>query len=212
MNEWSIILSGVTGFAAICALILTLLQIRQSNKQKMFDRRIKIWTIVEGLSNLCENNAEYLKSKQLEPDLSNDLHFLWMTNNSFLYDVSDAICVEANRIKQPVLLRKIELLKELSVEASLTYRGSVASYISQFLVAYEELLFSMYQYEILLDHMEKDAETFHWTLEKASKELNEVELRERVVEAKDALMRAFMKLTRKESIAKIKGQIRLTLW
>lgn len=212
MNEWSFILSCATAFAAVCALVLTLLQIRQSNKQKMFDRRIKVWMIVEGLCNLCESSMEYLRAKQMEPDLSNDLHFFWMTNNSFLYEVSDVIHVETDREKQSVLLSKIELIKEISVEASLIYRGKVAHYISQFLIGYEELLYVMYQYEILLSHMHKDSKVFHWTLEEASKELDEEKLRRKVNEAKEALMNTYLKLSKEGYLQKAKEKTRLTMW
>ena len=66
MFDWSMTLSLVTAAAAILALFMTNRQIRQSNKQALFDKRLALWTTAQDLWSFLggiETNSTQRKTK-----------------------------------------------------------------------------------------------------------------------------------------------------
>lgn len=155
-KDWNFWLSIVTAFVAVCALFQTTKQTRLSNKQHLFDRRIKAFTIVDGIYKLCRENYQYLSHPQQDTNYANDLNFIWLTNNSFMEE-------QANAIKHPLenpykrdFLIKREELRNLATEMQLIFKGKPAAKYSVFIAKYENVLFKMYQYQIVLKHIEEE--------------------------------------------------------
>lgn len=81
--DWNILFSIITGLAAIIALVLTFIQIRLSNKQSLFDKRLECYLKIEGLIKLYENNRKLLEiNRKDEPLFAVESEFLWLTNNT----------------------------------------------------------------------------------------------------------------------------------
>ena len=89
--NWDITCSIVTAIAAIVALIVSVSQVRVSNKQRLLDRRLCLWIKAHGLMELCGKNRSFLVKRGDEPEFANDLMFQWMTNNSLLCDIGPAV-------------------------------------------------------------------------------------------------------------------------
>lgn len=155
--DWNFVLSVITVIIAVIALKQTSTQIRISNKQFLYEKRLKIYMIVSGLMSLCSNNLRIL-GKYQEPEHSNDLNFIYMTNNTYLEEYADAI---KNVLSDPYhkkFLKKIEELETIATEATLVFDKKYSDTISRFVNAYKEVLFKMYQYQILMDNIGKENE------------------------------------------------------
>ena len=96
--------------------------------------------------NLCEKNRHYLEREQESPDLANDLSFQFMTNNAYLYSIGPSIAHVLEQDYQQLLLCKLTELQDLA----LVFKGDLGKSLSSFIDSYHSLLFSMYQYQIVL--------------------------------------------------------------
>lgn len=139
-----------TASTALVALFATFYQITQSNKQGLFNHRLSVWTNARSLMNLCEKNRHYLEREQESPDLANDLSFQFMTNNAYLYSIGPSIAHVLEQDYQQLLLCKLTELQDLALEAKFVFKGDLGKSLSSFIDSYRSLLFSMYQYQIVL--------------------------------------------------------------
>lgn len=206
--DYATITAFVSAIAAVVAIILSVGQMRLSNKQSLFERRISIWLTTLGLINLYENNRSLLK-KDDAPQLSLDLLFVWRTNNTFLCDIGPAASHPLEQKYQQPFLMRLEDLGRLSLEARLAFKGHSSEVISRFLADYRQLLFSIYQYQVLLDDVKKNAGRFHLTLEEACSEVNEADLRHNLYDTYDAISKSFDSLNTPKMFKAIEKQIRL---
>lgn len=210
MFDWSMTLSLVTAAAAILALFMTNRQIRQSNKQALFDKRLALWTTAQGLMELFGRNRNQFDTKKDEVFFSNNLLFTWLTNNAFLSDISPTLDHALDSAFQFDFLRKLEEIQKLAVEASLIFRGNTSRYLGEFLDDYQALLFKMYQYQILINHMTDDANRFRWTLEEATDRLDEPAYRNHLFSAYKKLDASYEKFCNPSIQKKIERQIKLS--
>lgn len=58
--DWGTIASCGSAVAAFVALFISLRQGRMSNKQSLFERRLRIWIVVEKLMFLYRSNSDHL--------------------------------------------------------------------------------------------------------------------------------------------------------
>lgn len=58
--NWAVIAACVSAFVAIVALVLSFNQVRLSNKQNLFNRRLSIWLITQGMLELYRENHKLL--------------------------------------------------------------------------------------------------------------------------------------------------------
>ena len=119
----NIILPIIATIVAIIALFQTNLQIRISNKQYLFERRIKIYTILLGLINLYKEN-EYLLKENHKEDEPIDVQFLFygLINNSFLEEQHFAIEKPLEQPYQKKFLIKLEELASIANEIKYIFR------------------------------------------------------------------------------------------
>lgn len=208
--NWNFWLSLITGLTAVIALVLTFIQIRLSNKQSVFNRRIECYLKIDGLMDLCKKNQKLLeKDREDKPIFAVDLEFLWLTNNTYLEEVSEAIKNPLENAGQKKLLVKLEELKKLALEVDLIFKGRKKSDFSFFILSYEQLLFKMYQYKILLAGLHKYSEQYHATLEDAQKALNEPNERKELLNAYAKLKKAYSRVEKNNSMERLKKQIQL---
>ena len=208
--DWGFIFSVLTGVTAMIALVLTLVQIRLSNKQSLFDRRVKCYTIADGLINLYEQHKEILEcNNNGEPIFSVGFVFGLFTNNAYLESIYEPI-------KQPLVepghtnfLIKCEELKQLALECELVFKGNPSKNISQFILSYENMLFKLYQYLIVLDNMRKYNKEIKASLEITQKAMNEPNQRKKLLDAYAEIKESYNLLDKNKSMKKLRKQIKL---
>lgn len=199
----------VTVLTALTAIVATCYQITQSNKQGLFNHRLSVWSNVKSLMNLCERNRMYLEREQEGPDLTNDLSFQFMTNNAHLYSIGPSIAHTLEQDYQQPLQCKLTELQNLALEAGFVFKGCLGSSLALFIDSYRSLLFSMYQYQILLDRVEKIGEGQHKSLADACALVGEPEGREELVNARRTLLESCNRLIDKKTEKKVERQCRL---
>ena len=210
MMDWNFWFSVVTAVIAVIALMQTKQQIKLSNKQHLFDKRVEHYLIAKELMQLYESNRSILTFKEDEPALAMDFIFAQMTNNTYLEKITDAI---AHPLEQPYhkeFLIKMETLKEVSSKIKFIFGGKAAVLLGNYVLCYQELLFRMYQYQILLENMKKASQEFKLTIDKAQETVGEKHYREELKKAVDNLKQTYDMLKKEKVEEKIEKQIKLT--
>lgn len=206
MNFW---LSVVTAAVAIYAVIQTHKQIKLSNKQHLFDKRIENYIIAIGLIQLYRSNCNVINNKKDEPMFSNTFDFKKLTNNTYLEQIT---CAIDNPLKEPshkALLIKLENLKEVSTKIKFLFSDDVSILLGDFVLCYQELLFEMYRYQIIVDKITKENENKKLTLEEILEKFQEQKYRDKLQKAFDNLKQADSMLKKKNVEKEIKKEIRL---
>lgn len=209
MFDWNLGFSLITVIVAIIALFQTSHQTKLSNKQHLFDRRLKSYLRAKGLVNLCKDNYNHLQSENNEePFFQNDLIFGWLTNNTYMYQQLDVLKHLLEQPYQVDFLKKCEELKNLSEELRLYFEGKAAEHYSSFVSAYENALFRMYQYQIILCKMQEQNQKYPMTLEKAQNIFNEPKHRKNLFASFDELREKYDILVNEKADDKIKKAIK----
>lgn len=141
----------------------------------MFDKRIKNYLIAEGLVQLYEKNQLSLKHEKDEPILAIDFEFFLLTNNTFLEQITRVISNTLEPSIQKEFLIKLENIKDIAAKIKFLFSKESAVLLGDFVMRYQELLFSMYQYKILIDKMQEASQNYHWTLVETQENFNESE-------------------------------------
>lgn len=133
----SLILSAVTVIAAITALVISVVQIRKSNKQSLFDRRLKAYLTVSWMKSLCneyENiSKQYLEDARNRPIYSIELLFVWMTNSSFLEEIQPLMEHVLEGEWQRKYLLKMEELRNICEEVRLIFPENIGFPLADFI-------------------------------------------------------------------------------
>ncbi len=210
LKDWNFWCSVITALTATLALVLSVRQIRLSNKQQLFDRRLKVYMLANGLISLCKDNYIWLSPKREQiPQFANDYIFIWLTNNTYMENQVDAI---EHPLEQPFhkeFLRKREELRITAAEIDLIFKGKVALAYSNFLRSYEAALAAMYEYQIIVDEMQKENEKHPMTIEEAGKMFSEEKYRDSLYDAMDNLRKAYDTVAEEKVKKQIKKQFKL---
>lgn len=198
----------ISAIVAIIALLISCYQARLSNKQSLFNRRLNIWITVDILMSVYAKNAKNLEHND-EPQMAIGLLFEWLTNTTYLQSISTSINHVLDADPQLKLHLKLDELKSLAMEARFCFKGKSGDTIADFIEAYQSLLFSMYQYQILLDKMSQSAKEYQWTLEQASEKLHEPDQRKDLFERESALAASYKTLCQQNKQGAIQRQIQL---
>lgn len=210
LKDWNFWCSVITALTATLALVLSVRQIRLSNKQQLFDRRLKVYMLANGLISLCKDNYIWLSPKREQiPQFANDYIFIWLTNNTYMENQVDAI---EHPLEQPFhkeFLRKREELRITAAEIDLIFKGKVALAYSNFLKSYEAALVAMYEYQIIVAEMQKENEKHPMTIEEAGKMFSEEKYRDSLYDAMDNLRKAYDAVAEEKVKKQIKKQFKL---
>ena len=207
------LLAIITIIATIIALWQTHKQIKISNKQFLFDKRLSKYLLVKGLLELYKNN-ECLLDYTKEPDdeaIMVDYQFMNLTNNNYLKDVTCIIKDPKNNEFKNNFLVKIEELKQLSIEVRFLFQNSSSLLLSKFIMKYQNVLMELYKYQIVLDLMRNDEipRKNKPTYNELQKEYGELEYRQRLYDAIDDLKKSYHEVVSKKVINKIEKSIKL---
>lgn len=199
----------ISAIVAIIALLISCYQARLSNKQSLFNRRLNIWITVDKLMSVYVKNVKDLEHDD-EPQMDIDLQFALLTNTTYLQSISTSINHVLDAEPQLNLHLKLDEMKSLAMEARFCFKGKSGNAIAEFIEAYQSLLFSMYQYQILLNKMSHSAKVYQWTLEQASEKLDEPDQRKDLFEKETALAASYKTLCQQNIRGAIQHQIKLT--
>ena len=203
----------ISAIVAIIALFISCYQARLSNKQSLFNRRLNIWITVDKLMSVYAKNAKNLEHND-EPQLAIDRLFVWLTNTTYLQSISASINHVLDADSQLKLHLKLDEMKSLAMEARFCFKGKSGNAIAEFIEAYQSLLFSMYQYQILLNKISQSAKEYQWTLEQPYEKLHEPDKRKDLFEKETALAASYMTLCQLNKRGAIQRQIQLagSIW
>ena len=199
----------ISAIVAIIALFISCYQARLSNKQSLFNRRLNIWITVDKLMTVYANNAKDLEHDD-EPQMAIGQLFEWLTNTTYLQSISPSINKVLDADLQLKLHLKLDEMRSLAMEARFCFKGKSGEAIAEFIEAYQSLLFSMYQYQILLNKMSQSSKEYQWTLEQASEKLHEPDHRRELFEKENALAASYKTLCQQNKRDRIQRQIKLT--
>lgn len=209
IKDWNFWVSLITASAAIIALRVSYQQIKSSNKQQLFDKRLENYIIASGLIQLYREHEKILKHEENTPIMAIEMMFAWLTNNSYLQLITPAINNPLKGESHKEFLIKLEDLKEVAIKIKYLFLGKDAIWLSDFVLYYKELLYKMYQYKICLDHLVKVAQEEKISLEKAQLVINEEEMRAELLEALEKLKQADLVLIDNNVEDQIDKQIKL---
>lgn len=199
----------ISAIVAIIALLNSCYQARLSNKQSLFNRRLNIWITADKLMSIYVKNAKDLEHDD-EPQMAIGQLFECLTNTTYLQSISASINKVLDADLQLKLHLKLDEMRSLAMEARFCFKGKSGDAIAEFIEAYQSLLFSMYQYQILLNKMSQSAKVYQWTLEQASEQLHEPDKRKDLFEKESALAASYKTLCQQNKQGAIQRQIKLT--
>lgn len=126
LNNWNFWLSLITAITAVSAVVLSVKQIKLSNKQYLFERRLNVYMIAVGLISLYQENKILIEGKRKdEPQYDIDYIFMWLTNNTYMETQSAVIAHPLEQPYQKEFLKKCEELHSLAIETRLIFKNPV---------------------------------------------------------------------------------------
>ena len=196
----------VTAFIAIIALFQTHKQIKNSNKQFLFDKRLDKYLLAKGLLELYKANEKLLDYNNYPDDeaIIVDYQFINLTNNNYLKDVTCIIKTPKNNDYKKNFLVKIEELKELSNEIRFLFPNKNGVLLGNFIMKYQNILMELYKYQIILDLMMNDAipRKNKSTYIELQKKYGELEHRHRLYGAINDLKKSYYEVLEKKQLIK----------
>lgn len=147
-------ISVISIVIALSALWQTNQQLKLSNNQQLFDRRLKIYLLFNTLLQLYKENTSILELERSTSYRGSEL-FVWLTNCSDLEDMADAIGKPLHSEEHKNLLVKCESLRNSSIEASMIFDDEAGKITSNFIKTYSDFLKALYQQQLYLAKREK---------------------------------------------------------
>lgn len=205
--------SIITAVIAIIALFQTHVQIKTSNKQFLFDKRLDKYLLAKGLLELYKDNEKLLNYNSCPDDeaIIVDYQFINLTNNNYLKDVTCIINEPKNNDFKNAFLVKIEELKGLSTEIKFLFPNKSGQLLGNFIMKYQNILMELYKYQIISDLINDDniPRKNKPTYIELQKEYGELEHRHRLYNAINELKKSYYDALDKKAINKIEKSIKL---
>ena len=205
--------SIITAFIAIIALLQTHKQIKISNKQFLFDKRLSKYLLAKGLLELYKDNESLLDYTD-DPDdeaIIVDYQFINLTNNNYLKDVTCIINEPKNNEFKNNFLVKIEELKKLSNEVRFLFQNKNGLLLGNFIMEYQNVLMELYKYQMVLDSMVNDniPRKNKPPYNELQKNYDELKYRHRLYNAIDNLKKSYHEVVSKKTVNEIEKSIKL---
>lgn len=207
------IFSFITATVAIIAIFQTSKQLKTSNKQFLFNKRIENYLIFYGIYELYMDNIKLLDYSDEKSDeaIIVDIQFSQLTNNSYLKDITKIINNPKNNDYKTEFLIKLEDMKRIATEISFLFKNKYGLALHDFIVCYQNVLLEMYKYQILSDMMRNNNEQSfnNKTYKELQKEYGELNHRTELYKSLDNLKASYIKIIDEKIIDKIKKEMRL---
>ena len=141
----------VTAIIAIVAVYQTKKQIEISNKQQLFDRRLKKYLFTNELLNLYNDSKTILDDECFYLPSSLESAFTYLTNSSKLESMVNVLNHYDDFETKKEFLTKCEMIEQISNEIEFLWNDEEIKKVSQFVLLYKKLLMNMYKQKIFLD-------------------------------------------------------------
>ena len=202
--------SVITAIIAIIAIFQTKKQTELSNKHFLFDKRLNDYLLAKGLVDLYNDHKKLLdySNAKKEEAIVVDLQFCFLTNISFLEDISCIIKQPKNNEFKTKFLIKLEELRKLSNEIRFVFSNKSGLFLSDFIYNYQILLMEIYKYQLLSNEMLNN-NTRQSTYKELQNEFNESDHRKNLFQAIEDLKKSYDKMIKYNSIVKIEKLIKI---
>ena len=202
--------SVITAIIAIIAIFQTKKQTELSNKHFLFDKRLNDYLLAKGLVDLYNDNKKLLDYSKAKKDeaIVVDLQFCFLTNISFLEDISCIIKQPKNNEFKTKFLIKLEELRKLSNEIRFVFSNKSGLFLSDFVYSYQILLMEIYKYQLLSNDMLNNNKR-QSTYKELQNEFNESDHRKNLFQAIEDLKKSYDKMIKYNSIVKIEKLIKI---
>ena len=208
LKDWNFWCTVMTSVAAFIALYLSVRQIQLSNKQQLFDRRLKAYMLANSIISLCKENYMWLSEKrEAEPQLTNDFVFMWFTNNTYMESQAKAILQPLEQPFHNDFLKKLEELRSMAIEFKLIFKGDVALLYCDFLRDYEKTLTAMYKYQIIIKKINEENSKHPRSLEELAQLFSEEKYRDSLYDALDKLKESYDVVAQEKVEKKLRKQL-----
>ena len=207
------IFSLITAIVAIVAIWQTHKQIKTSNKQFLFEKRVNKYTLVNGLMQLYKSNEsilDYSNSGVNEPIIV-DFQFECLTNIGFLKDITKIVYDSDNHEEKVNFLLKLEEIKKIANEINFLFRGEQGKLLKNFIYNYQNVLLELYKYQRLQNLMRNNEVPCirPKTYEELQKEFNEYPHRKELYNAIADLKERYDEIINKNILEKVEKNNKL---
>ena len=194
-NTW---MSIIAITISLIALFQTAKQIKLSNKQHCFDRRIEKYMFVRDLLKLYKDNRVlFINNKSICETV--DFPFVMLTNCASLESMGAAISTPLHKETHKEYLLKIEMIDKYAAEIKLLWDTEEGCLASRFVYQYKEFLHAMYKQQIWL---KKQDETYNPNnpplLDEFQKQANDMAINTQLFDAIDNIEKTYHKIVEKD--------------
>lgn len=193
---------------SIIALWQTHQQIKLSNKQQLFDRKLSRYLEFNIIYHLYEANKIFLKDDGKFYH-TNDLIFSFLTNCCELEEMMLAVLNPLQEKEQKILLTKLEHLKNSAIEISMVFDSEIAIILEEFISVYADLLKALYQQQVYIKKNEEKLEMLPY-LEDYKNNCNKMAESLGIFQMRDKLEILSDEIAHKHIIERMKESLRLT--
>ena len=199
-------LSLTTSMTAIIALFQSHKGVKISNKQKLFEKRLNVFLVIDELESLFYKSEDAIKRLKNISYLSVEPIFLSLTNATLLKRMRIDFFHPFDENDSDDFFEISEKLHSIAVEASLIWKGKGSKIISEFISDYGVLLSALHIQNAYLISEQKNPTLPEDTLENKSIAMaNQIELQEKI----DSAIKSYSTMLKKGVLKKIKKQINL---
>lgn len=203
------ILEIITIMIAFIAIFQTYKQIKISNKQHLFDKRIEKFLICTGVLSLYSENKMLIKEEYKDIPLEVTILFSGLTNNVYLKDIGNIINDTNNEKVRIDFLVKLEEFYKVASEIELIFPKRYSKILKEFILEYRNLLRKLYSYRCVLEEIERKNEEKPQEFTKLQKIFGEEKYREELYYAYKNIETIYKEIEEKNIIEKVKKQIKL---
>jgi hypothetical protein len=200
-------------FVPLLAFIANLYNTHLQNKQHLFNQRLSSYEFIMSLKRLIDENYDTVLKQYTDINLTNELNFQFLTNNSSLSKIQTIMKNPQDTTLKNNFLTMLETFDEEAIKQKFIFPKGYADIFSDFISSYRNELHSLYTYQILLkkgeEHYNSDINADkHLTIEKCYENIEEPDRREHLNAVTSDLEKAYSKLENLSS-KRIEKQIRL---
>ncbi|MFQ9501365.1 MAG: hypothetical protein ACLR1U_02280 [Clostridia bacterium] len=203
------IFSVITAITAIVAIWQTHKQLKISNKQHLFDKRMEKFLICIGMLSLYSENKMLIKEENKDVALEVTMLFSGLTDNLYLKDIGNIINDTHNEKLRIDFLIKLEELYKVASEIELIFPSRHSKILKEFILEYRDLLQKLYKYRCVLEKIEKENDKKPQEFVKLQKIFAEEKYREELYDTYKKIDTIYKEIEAKNIIEKVKKQIEL---
>ncbi len=210
-----IVLSVVSIIIAIVAIRQTNKEIRNHNKQTLFEKRIDNYIVCRKLYETLKENIDLLKYKTEDKESPIDVTYptIMIMNCTFLEEAAKVMGDVNNYELRKIFLKTLENIEEEAEKCRLLFDETIAMSAFEFLMSYKDFLMQCYKYQILdiymLEHNKKIPSSRPMDYVELQKYYKEPAERKKLIVSEKKLKKAYRKMSSEQIIAKIQAATRL---